>query len=98
MHRSVWLCVCYVEACYLPICLVMCLLCGGLVFTDLCDYVSVMWRPGIYQSVWLCVCYVEAWYAPICLVMCLLCEGLVCTDMSGYVAARPRNQTDRCVP
>jgi hypothetical protein len=64
----------------------MCLLCGGLVCTDLSGYVSVMWRPGMHRSIWLCVCYVEAWYAPICLVMCLLSGGLVCINLSGYVA------------
>jgi hypothetical protein len=86
MHRSVSLRVCYVEAWYAPICLVTCLLCGGLVCTDLSHYVYVMWRSGMHRFVSLRVCYVEAWYAPICLVTCLLCGGLVCTDLSGYVA------------
>jgi hypothetical protein len=83
--RYTLLCVCYVEAWYAPIYLVTCLLCGGLVCSDLSGYVFVMWRPGMHWSIWLRVCYVEAWYALICLVTCLLCGGLVCTDLSGYV-------------
>jgi hypothetical protein len=66
--RYTLLCVCYVEVWYASIYLVSCLLCGGLVYTDLSGYMSFMWRPGIYRSVWLRVCYVEAWYIPICLV------------------------------
>jgi hypothetical protein len=86
MHRSIWLRVCYVEAWYAPIYLVTCLLCRGVVCTDLSGYVSVMWRRSMHQSIWLRVCYVEAWYAPIYLVKCLLCGGVVCTDISGYVS------------
>jgi hypothetical protein len=97
MHRSVWLCVSYVEAWYELICLVMCLLYGRLVCTDLSGYVSVMWRPGMNRSAWLCVCYVDAWYAPICLVTCLLCGGLVCTELSGYVSVMWRPGMHRSV-
>jgi hypothetical protein len=68
--RYTLICVCYVEAWCAPICLVTCLLYGGLLCTDLSGY----------------VCYVEAWYAPICLVTCLLYGGLVCTYLSGYVS------------
>jgi hypothetical protein len=69
--RYTWLCVCYVEAwCALiylvtlpnALNVVMLMLCGGLVCTDLSGYVakcvkrgyvSGLWRPGVHRSVWL---------------------------------------------